>query len=274
MRLSGNMGPDAVAPGRIEEVDMSKTVWLLMVAFAAFVLRAPVLMAAESRVERVSFKAGAASATLKGAIKGDQTVDYVLAARAGQMMSVTLDTSNGANFFNVLPPGSDAAIANGSTLGNAWAGTLPVDGDYRVRVYLMRSAARRNEQARYTLTLEIAGSKAAAAAPTGDAKVAGTPYHATGKVPCSVGPDPKGSAQCSFGVIRGAPGTAEVHLADPGFDVSLHKDQLRVLRFAGARVTSPDPKVRVTAEKKGDEWSIAIDGFQFFTIPEAVIVGG
>ncbi|MGY6216641.1 hypothetical protein ACW73L_15900 [Methylolobus aquaticus] len=253
---------------------MSERLWLWMVAFAALALQPANAMAAEPRHERVSFKTGASSATLKGAIKGDQTVDYVLAARAGQMMSVTLNTSNGANYFNVLPPGSDAAIANGSTLGNAWTGTLPVDGDYRVRVYLMRSAARRNEQARYTLTLEIAGSKAAAAAPTGDAKVAGTPYHATGKVPCSVGPDPKGSAQCSFGVIRGAPGTAEVHLADPGFDVSLHKDQLRVLRFAGARVTSPDPKVRVTAEKKGDEWSIAIDGFQFFTIPEAVIVGG
>lgn len=253
---------------------MSKGLWLWMLALAALALQPAALMAAESRQERVAFKAGASSVTLTGAIKGNQTIDYVLAARAGQTMHVTLKTNNGANYFNVLPPGSEAAIAIGSTLGNVWSGTLPVDGDYTVRVYLMRSAARRNEQARYTLAVGIAGSKAAAAAPTGDAKVAGTPYHATGTVPCSVGPDPKGSAQCSFGVIRGAPGTAEVQLADPGFDVTLHKDHLRVLRFVGARVTSPHPKVRVSAEKNGDEWSIAIDDFQFYTIPEAMIIGG
>jgi hypothetical protein len=84
--------------------------------------------------------------------------------------------------------------------------------------------------------------------PKGDAKVAGTPYHATGEVACSVGPDSKGSAHCAFGVIRGARGNAEVHLADPGFDVSMHKDHLLVLRFAGNKVTSSDPKARVTAE--------------------------
>jgi len=253
---------------------MSKKLWLWMIGFAVLVLQPAALMAAESREERVSFRAGTSSTTLKGAIKGDQTVDYVLAARAGQTMRVTLKTNNGANYFNVLPPGSEAAIAIGSSLGNVWSGPLPADGDYTVRVYLMRSAARRNEQARYTLTVGITGSKTTTAAPRGDAKVAGTPYHATGKVPCSVGPDPKGSALCSFGVIRGAHGTAEVHLADPGFDVTLHKDHLRVLRFAGARVSSPDPKVSVTAEKTGDEWSIAIDDFKFYTIPEAVIVGG
>jgi hypothetical protein len=148
-----------------------------------------------------------------------------------------------------------------------------VDGDYTVRVYLMRSAARRNEKANYTLEVGITGD-AMGAAPSGDAKVAGTPYHATGKVPCSVGPDPKGSAQCSFGVIRGAPGNAEVHLADPGFDVVLHKEHLRILRFTGAKVTSANLKAKVIAEKKGDEWSVGIDGFYFYEIPEAVIVGG
>jgi hypothetical protein len=109
---------------------------------------------------------------------------------------------------------------------------------------MVRAAARRNEKATYTLTVGITGRA--------DAKVAGTPYHATGIIPCSVGTDPKGSAQCSVGVIRGENGNAEVYLADPGFDVTLHKDKLRVLRFAGSRVTSKDPK----------------------EIPDAVIVGG
>jgi hypothetical protein len=220
----------------------------------------------EIRKERVQFKKGAVTASIKSRIKGYETVDYLLGAKAGQTMRVDLQTNNGANYFNVLPPGSDAAIAIGSTLGSTWTGTLPVDGDYTVRVYLMRSAARRNETANYTLSVGITGSA--------DAKVAGTSYHATGMVPCSVGTDPKGSANCSFGVIRSAPGHAEVYLASPGYDVTLHKDKLRVLKFAGDKVTSSNPKEKATSEKQGDNWSIGIDDFYYYVIPEAVVNGG
>jgi len=218
------------------------------------------------KVQRISFAAGASSSTVKGTLAGAAIIDYKLGAKAGQTMSVTLKTNNGANYFNLLPPGSSAAIAIGENLGNKWSGALPVDGDYTVRVFLMRSAARRNEKANYTLTVGITGSP--------DAKVAGTPYHATGTVPCSVGPDPKGSAQCSFGVIRGGSNEAQVFLAQPGFDVKLHKDKLRVVKFAGNKVTSSNPKEKIVAEKQGDNWSISINNFDFYTIPEAVITGG
>jgi len=184
----------------------------------------------------LQFTKGASSATVKGSLKGDKTIDYKLRAKAGQTMSVTLKTSNSANYFNVLPPGSTGeAIFVGSTGGNEWTGPLPADGEYTVRVYLMRSAARRNETADYTLTVGITGSAAApeasGPAPTGDAKVKGTPYHATGQVPCSMGSGPQGSAQCDFGVIRGKPGNAEVHVTPPG-------GFKRVLTFAGDKVTS------------------------------------
>ena len=209
----------------------------IALALAVFALFSPFASAQPIKVQRISFVVGASSATVKGSIAGAEIVDYKLGARAGQTMSVTLKTSNGGNYFNVLPPGSEAALFIGSTSGNQWTGSLPVNGDYTVRVYLMRSAAQRNEKANYTLTVGIKGSV--------DAKVAGTPYHATGTVPCSVGPDPKGSARCSFGVIRSGPGKAEVYLADPGYDVKLHKDKLRILRFAGNAVTSADTKEKV-----------------------------
>jgi hypothetical protein len=93
-------------------------------------------------------------------------------------------------------------------------------------------------------------------------------------VPCSVGPDPKGSAQCSIGVIRNAFGNADVYLASPGYDVKLHKDKLRVLKFAGDNVTSPDAKDKVTFEKQDDNWSIGINDFYYYVIPEALIIGG
>jgi hypothetical protein len=219
----------------------------------------------------LQFAKGASLAMVKGSLKGDKTIDYKLRAKAGQTMSVALKTSNGANYFNVLPPGSTGeAIFVGSTSGNEWTGPLAADGEYTVRVYLMRSAARRNDTANYTLTVGITGSAAAAsplgAAPADDAKVRGTPYHATGQVPCSMGSAPQGSAQCDFGVIRGKPGNAEVHVTPPG-------GFKRVLTFGGGKVTSAaDAKVK--ASKSGDLWSVDVNDYEHYRIPEAVISGG
>jgi hypothetical protein len=157
----------------------------------AFVVASFWVFAADGIESRpVRFAKGAASATVKGSLAGGKTIDYKLRAKAGQTMSVMLKISNAANYFNVLQPGSkDVAIFVGSTGGNEWTGMLPADGETTIRVYLMRSAARRNEVANYTLTIGIAGAAAAAlgAAPAGDAKVKGTPYHAAGQVPCSMG---------------------------------------------------------------------------------------
>ena len=219
----------------------------------------------------LQFAKGTSSATVKGSLKGDKTIDYKLRAKAAQTMSVTLKTSNAANYFNVLPPGSTGeAIFIGSSSGNDWTGPLPADGEYTVRVYLMRSAARRNETADYTLTVGISGSAATSAAlgaaPAGDAKVKGTLYHATGKVPCSMGSAPQGSAQCDFGVIRGKPGNAEVHLTPPG-------GFKRVLTVAGGTVTS-DAGAKVKASKSGDLWSVDVNDYEHYRIPEAVISGG
>ena len=219
----------------------------------------------------LQFTKGASSATVKGSLKADKTIDYKMRAKAGQAMSVTLKTDNSANYFNVLPPGSTGeAIFVGSTSGNEWTAPLPADGEYTVRVYLMRSAARRNETANYTLTVGITSAATAASplgnAPAGDAKVKGTPYHATGQVPCWMGSGPRGSAQCDFGVIRGKPGNAEVHVTPPG-------GFKRVLTFAGDKVTS-DINAKVKASKSGDQWSIDVNDYEHYQIAEAVISGG
>ena len=240
---------------------------ILTRAFSLFLLAGmTAAFSGEIRTVNVQFNAHETGTTVKGSIKGREIVDYRLKAKAGQLMTVSLSTSNLSNYFNVLPPGSETALFIGSTSGNDWTGTLPTDGDYTVRVYLMRSAARRNEKARYTLSINIADG-GLGKAPSSDAKVPGTPYHATGKVPCSIGPDPKGSAQCEFGVIRSKPGNAEVHVTPPGGGT-------RVLNFRGSEVTSADPKARLNAIKSGDNWSISIDGFEYYDIPQAVIDGG
>ena len=113
------------------------------------------------REERVQFKAGTSQTTLKGHLRGDGDVDYLLGAKAGQRMTVEMHTDNPQNYFNILPPRSDdEALFVGSSSGNRFEGTLPDSGDYRVRVYLMRPAARRGEQAHYSLKVHIGGAQA------------------------------------------------------------------------------------------------------------------
>lgn len=223
---------------------------------------------ADIQTSPVQFKKGTSSATIEGSIKGSQTIDYTLRARAGQTMSVMLATKHGANYFNVLPPGSnDEALFVGSSGGNEWTGALPADGEYKVRVYLMRSAARRNEAANYTLKVGIAGTSRPTEfgkAPASDAKVKGTGYHATGPLPCRMGNDKP--IQCEFGVIRGEPGNAEVHITPPG-------GLTRVLTFMGANVTT-NPGEKVEAVKQGYDWSVKVNDYEHYTIPEAVIWGG
>jgi hypothetical protein len=95
----------------------------------------------EIRIERVQFAKGATSAVIKGRLKGYSGVDYLVRGGAGQTINVSLKRLNLSNYFNVLPPGSkDVAMYAGQT-GEDFKGVLPTDGDYTIRVYLMRAAA-------------------------------------------------------------------------------------------------------------------------------------
>lgn len=219
--------------------------------------------AGEIRKERVQFEQGLNYAVRNGTIRGRETVDYVLAAQAGQRMVIrVLRKTNGAFFYNVLPPGSETALYVGSSSAkpDMWAGVLPATGDYTVRVYLIRAAARRGETASYAVQMTVLGGRHAS-----DAIVAGTHYHARGIVRCSVG-RPTHNRQCNFGVIRGTQGSASVHVTKIGGGE-------RILNFHAGNVTTPQAG-RLTWGKQGDDWFIGIDGREFYVIPEAVVNGG
>lgn len=133
-------------------------------AMAAFGVLVAVPAAAQQKVP-VQFSKGASSATVKGTIKGDEYRDYLVNARAGQTMSVTLNNPDGRAFFNILPPGSaDVGVFNSSTSGNSFRGPVPGNGNTTVRVYQMRATARRGEVANYTLTIGVGGSASSAVA--------------------------------------------------------------------------------------------------------------
>ena len=131
---------------------------------AALLLAAPPGFAQSGiRKELVRFKAGENTAAIKGTLKGDETVDYIVNATAGQTMVVNLESRNKSAYFNVTAAGEDSALFIGSTLGSRFEGVLPKTGDYTVRLYLMRNAARRGETAPYTMTFGVSSSASPAA---------------------------------------------------------------------------------------------------------------
>jgi hypothetical protein len=111
----------------------------------------------DMRQEHIQFEKGTSRATITDQIRGDQIVDYQVRGGVGQSMVAILKPTNLAAYFNILPPGSDVAIFVGSTSGHRFEAALPADGVYTIRVALMRSAARRNETAHYTLEVGLAG---------------------------------------------------------------------------------------------------------------------
>jgi hypothetical protein len=235
----------------------------------ALTLAGPSAIASDIQTRQIKFAPGASSATVKSSMTGRQTVDYKLRARAGQTMSVALKTSNDANYFNVLPPGSkDVAIFIGSTSGNEWTGKLEADGEYTVRVYLMRSAGRRDEKADYTLTVGIIGASAGAAR-SADAKVAGTPYHAAGQLPCAIAAgQPTGS--CAFGVVRQGGGTGTVTVTKPdGRTRSIFFEKGKAVGYDQSQADRGE----FSATRQGDLHIIRI-GPERYEIPDAAVSGG
>ena len=143
---------------------------LLSLAFVAVLAMALPPAGAQPSIttHQVQFKKGETGATLKGTIQGDQIVDYKLRAGAEQAMVVQFRPSNPSAHFNVLPPGSDEALHIGSSAGNDFATDLKASGEYTIRVYLMRNAARRNESGSYTLDIGISGDVKKSRAPAAD----------------------------------------------------------------------------------------------------------
>jgi len=120
------------------------------------------------RATTVRFPPGATSITLKGAIRGYSGVDYLFDARAGQTLQMLFSPSSRSCYFNVREPGASQAAHVGSFGSNEFGKTLALSGVYQAQVYLMRSAARRAETCRYSLSIEITGAPGGVSAGVSD----------------------------------------------------------------------------------------------------------
>ena len=236
------------------------------------VLAAPHVLAADGIETRpVKFAKGASSATLKGSIHGRQTIDFTLRAKAGQTMSVTLSSPNAGLAFNVLPPGSSDVAIPEAIERQQWTGALPADGEYKIRTYLPRSAARLGETANFTLTIAINGSAAISNGDSAAARRAGEgSFDATGKIPCA---QAKGQpmGQCDFGVARAGGGSATVSVTRPdGRRRAIFFDKGKAV---GADLSQADGNMTFRATKQADLYMIQA-GEERYEIPEAVVFGG
>lgn len=238
----------------------------------AFVVSSP-LNAIGLNAYELPVELGSPAVHVKSTISAGRAVDYIVKAYAGQRMSVRMSTDSGANYFNVLPPDSERALAIGSVLGNSWSGVLPSDGGYRIRVYLQRAAVRRHESARFVLSVELHDGGSKGHSIFHDAQRPVPLIHAKGMVPCSVGTDPKQSARCAYGLIRHGTRCTELRLALPGNELVSQTSAVVVLHFDGSRLIATNITARVQAELRGGDWEVAVDEFYFFTIPDVLIRG-
>ncbi|MDX2157255.1 MAG: hypothetical protein SFW09_12175 [Hyphomicrobiaceae bacterium] len=139
---------------------------------AALILIGATLEArAQQAAKSVQFPAGASSVTLKGTISGRGDRTYLISAMAGQTLQTLFSPTNRACSFNVFEPGSGPAVHIGTAAGNEFGRSATLEGAYRFQVYLTRSAARRNERCRYSLSIELTGKTGGSSAGVSDGQM-------------------------------------------------------------------------------------------------------
>ena len=229
----------------------------------------------EVQTQRVHFTSGSNSATIEDSISGYEIIDYVLRAQRGQSINVSMATQNNSNYFNVLPPnGNGYALFNGSVSGDTFESVLPETGDYTVRVYLMRAAARRGEKADYRLEMTIDTPAADTGSANGDtsaAQRAGSGnYDATGSMPCAqVAGQPL--QNCQFGVSREGSGSATVVVTRP--DGSTRALFFIHGRFNSADTSQADGYPEYSATRSSDVTIVRV-GEEIYQVDDAVLFGG
>ncbi|MBW6419694.1 SH3 domain-containing protein [Celeribacter sp. PS-C1] len=141
---------------------LRKLVGLSALAVGALALSLPAAPLSAQESVNIQFNSGSSSTTINGAVRGYEYIDYVLGARGGQTMVVSLAVTgtngNGTAYFNILPAGQDTgALYVGSNFSDRRAEvTLPYDGNWAIRVYLMGNDRDADKTVGYSIDVYIA----------------------------------------------------------------------------------------------------------------------
>lgn len=132
---------------------------LLMAALCAALACGSAWAADPIRHEEIVLTHAAPLQKISGKIKGRATAEYSIAVPAGARIDIRLTGANRSANFNVTAAGADEALFVGSRDGNRFHATAPTATVYRVSVYLMRNAARRNESASFVLEAGLGAAR-------------------------------------------------------------------------------------------------------------------
>ena len=134
---------------------MKQRVFVTLLVFSCLFVSAHAVQAqggGKAEPNRITFKRGMHSSTLKGKLKGDEQAEYIFGASAGQSISINI-ASVPADVVGVdiqAPSGESLELqSNGTKL----TGNLPEAGDYFMIVKLAPGCGP--SRASYTLTLSI-----------------------------------------------------------------------------------------------------------------------
>jgi len=131
---------------------MIRSIITTMILIAAFTIFAD--DAAAQTKTRLRFPAGASSTAVKGTIKGYAYRDYIVRANADQTITASVSSANNYTVLTIFRPDGDNL--DGATQMDEFSGTLPVTGDYVIRVGMMRAGARRpGAVSNFTLKVSI-----------------------------------------------------------------------------------------------------------------------
>lgn len=122
------------------------------------VLAAAVLPAAAAQGDepvRVALQPADGARHFSGFITEYEAVAYLVPLRQGESVQVVLASNNAANCFDIHAPGINKPIYVGSESGNQHRLVATRPGDYIIRVFLLRFAARDGQSADYTLQLQV-----------------------------------------------------------------------------------------------------------------------
>lgn len=126
---------------------------IVAASVAAMAFAVPAHAGGEDSSTRVTLPAAGKPALYKGSIRGHATAEYVFEAAAGQKVRIELESNNRSTFFNLQQDGKPEALFVGSMKGDTFSGALPGAGTYRVKIYMMRNAARQNITSKYELRM-------------------------------------------------------------------------------------------------------------------------
>lgn len=108
----------------------------LAAACALLALLAGAGAAQQDTVRRVRFARGASSAVLQGSVVRGERDRFVVGARAGQRLSVSVASPEENAVFQIARPGGRGYLPRAGETDDArrWSGALPATGDYVVVV--------------------------------------------------------------------------------------------------------------------------------------------